>query len=117
MTKKFLEQDEKLLDAVVNERMDKNGIEIQEMRKIFDRMRAKAEWIYNLPKNDDTLSLYSKELMDFLAIIGKSYVQQWCLAEESLAVIAHLEAEIKKAGLDVDAMKKRYVEINQQKES
>lgn len=118
MTKKFLEQDEKLLDSVVNERMGKNRDEILEMRKMFETMIVKAEWIHDLhPSANTTLNLFSKELMDFLTIIGKSYVQQWCLAEESLAVIAHLEAEILTAGLDIDAMKQRYVEANQQKES
>ena len=118
MAKKFLEEDNKLLDTVVNERMAKNSDEIQEMRKMFDTMIAKAEWIYNLHRDDKSITtkdIFSKELMDFLTIIGKSYVQQWCLAEESLAVIAHLEAEILTAGLDIDAMKKRYIEANQQK--
>jgi hypothetical protein len=114
MKKKFLEEDQKLLETVVAERMGKNSDEILAMRQMFDTMTAKAQWIHDLhPGADTTLNKFSKELVDFLEIIGKSYVQQWCLAEESLAVIAHLEAEIKKAGLDVEAIRKKYVEENQ----
>ena len=116
MEKKFLEEDIKLLETVVNERMGKNKDEILEMQKMFDTMIAKAEWIHNLhPEANTTLNQFSKELMDFLEIIGKSYVQQWCLAEESLAVLAHLEAEIQNAGLDINVMKQRYVIANQPK--
>ena len=117
MAKKFLEEDTKLLDTVVDERMAKNSDEILEMRKMFDEMTAKLGVLQSYYKVDNsTRDKVVVDLQKFLKTIGRSYIQQWCLAEESLAVIAHLEAEILKAGLDVEVMRKAYVEANQQKE-
>jgi len=91
---------------IVSKKQPEKVDKIKEMFNAYIMKSQMLQSYYGVKKEDrDKVAV---EIMNFINIIQNQFIESWCMAEHSMVVINHLEAEITKLGGNLDEIRKEF---------